>query len=52
MKFNQKIPYIQVKRTIEINKYHRKSLQDTFSKNNREGATQKQSTSKQKKEKI
>ena len=32
MKFNQKIPYIQVKRPIKINKYHLKSLQDTYSK--------------------
>ena len=48
MKFNKKIPYIQVKRPIKINKYHLKSLQDTHSKNTCEGATQKQSTSKQK----
>ena len=48
MKLNLKIPYIQVKRPIKINKYHLKSLQDTYSKNTREGATQKQSTSKQK----
>ena len=48
MKFNLKIPYIQVKRPIKINKYHIKSLQDTYSKNTREGVTQKQSTSKQK----
>ena len=51
MKFNKKIPYIQVKRPIKINKYHLKSLQDTHSKNTCEGATQKQSTSKQKKKK-
>ena len=48
MKFNEKIPYIQVKRPIKINNYHLKSLEDTYSKNTREGATQKQSTSKQK----
>ena len=48
MKFNLKIPYIQVKRSIKINKNHLKSLQDTYSKNTREGGTQKQSTSKQK----
>ena len=52
MKLNLKIPYIQVKRPIKINKYHLKSLQDTFSKSTHKGATQKQSTSKQKKEKI
>ena len=52
MKLNQKIPYIQVKRPIKINKYHLKSLQDTYSKNTREGATQKQSTSKQKKKRY
>ena len=40
---------MQVKTPIKINKYHLKSLQDTYSKNTREGATQKQSTSKQKK---
>ena len=39
---------MQVKRPIKMNKYHLKSLQDTYSKNTREGATQKQSTSKQK----
>ena len=33
---------------MKINKYHLKSLQDTYSKNTYEGATQKQSTSKQK----
>ena len=52
MKLNLKIPYIQVKRPIKINKYHLKSLQDTYSKNNREGATQKQSTNKQKRYKT
>ena len=41
---------IQVKRHTKINKYHLKVLQETYSKNTREGATQKQSTSKQKKE--
>ena len=49
MKLNLKIPYNQVNRPIKINKYHLKSLKDTYSKNTREGATQKQSTSKQKK---
>ena len=49
MKLNLKIPYIQVKRPIKINKYHLKSLQDTYSKNTCERTTQKQSTSKQKK---
>ena len=49
MKLNLKIPYIQVKRPIKINKYHLKILQDTYSRNTREGTTQKQSTSKQKK---
>ena len=38
MKLNLKIPYIQVKRPIKINKFHLKSLEDTNSKNNREGA--------------
>ena len=37
-----------MKRPIKINKYHLKSLQDRYSKNTREGVTQKQSTSKQK----
>ena len=32
MKFMEKIPYIQVKRPVKINKYHLKSLQDTYSK--------------------
>ena len=32
MKLNLKIPYIQVKRPIKINKYHLKRLQDTYSK--------------------
>ena len=32
MKLNQKIPYIEVKRPIEINKYHLKSLPDMYSK--------------------
>ena len=36
MKLNKKIPNIQVKRPIKINKYL-KSLQDTLSKNTREG---------------
>ena len=31
MRLNLKIPYIQVKRPIKINKYHLKSLQDTYS---------------------
>ena len=52
MKINWKIPYIQVKSPIEINKYYLKSLQDTYSKNTREGATQKKSTSKQKKKRY
>ena len=43
---------MQVKRPIKINKYHLKSLPDTYSKNAREGATQKQSTSKQKKKRY
>ena len=43
---------MQVKRPIKMNKYHLKSLQDTYSKNTREGATQKQSTSKQKKKRY
>ena len=38
MNLNSKIPYIQVKRPIKINKFHVKYLQDTYSKNNREGA--------------
>ena len=37
MKLNLKIPYIQVKRPIKINKYHLKSLQDTYSKNKCKG---------------
>ena len=40
---------MQVKTPIKINKYHLKSLQDTYSKNTCERTTQKQSTSKQKK---
>ena len=52
MKINWKIPYIQVKSPIEINKYYLRSLQDTYSKNTREGATQKKSTSKQKKKRY
>ena len=44
--------YIQVKIPIKINKYHLKSLQDTYSKNTREEATQKQSTRKQKKKRY
>ena len=48
MKLNLKIPYIQIKRPIKINK----SLQDTYSKNTQEGATQKQSRSKQKKKRY
>ena len=51
MKLNLKIPYIQVKRLIKINKYL-KILQDTYSKYSRKGATQKQSTSKQKRKEI
>ena len=43
---------MQVKRPIKMNKYHLKSLQDTYSKNTREGATQRQSTSKQKKKRY
>ena len=43
---------MQVKRPIKINKYHLKGLQDMYSKNTREGATQKQSTSKQKKKRY
>ena len=42
---------LKVKRHIKINKYL-KSLQDTYSKNTCEGATQKQSTSKQKKKRY
>ena len=38
MKLNFKNPYTQVKRPIKINKYHLKSLQDTYSKNTRERA--------------
>ena len=30
MKFNLKIPYIQAKKPIKINKYHIKSLQATY----------------------
>ena len=52
MKINLKIPYIQVKRPIKINIYHLKSLQDMYSKNTCEGATKRQSTSKQKKKDI
>ena len=37
MKLNLKIPYIQVKRPIKINKYDLKSLQDTYSKNTHDG---------------
>ena len=40
--------YIQVKRPVKINECHLKNLKDTHSKNTREGAAQKQSTSKQK----
>ena len=29
MKLHKKIPYIQVKRPVKINKYHLKRLQDT-----------------------
>ena len=36
MKLNEKILYIQVKRPIKINKYHVKSLQDTYPKNTHE----------------
>ena len=32
MKLNLKIPYIQVKRPIKINKYHLKSLQERTQK--------------------
>ena len=38
MKLNYKIPYIQVKRPIKINKYHLKSLQGMYSKNTHGGA--------------
>ena len=38
MKLNKRVPYIQVKRPIKINKFYRKSLQDTYSKNTQEGA--------------
>ena len=31
---------MQVKRPIKFNKYHLKGLQDSYSKNSREGATQ------------
>ena len=37
MKSNLKMPYMQVKRPIQINKYRIKSLQDTYSKITREG---------------
>ena len=43
---------MQVKRPVKINKCHLKNLQDTHSKNTHEGATQKQSTSKQKKKRY
>ena len=43
---------MQVKRPTKINKHHLKSLQDTYSKNNGEEATQKQSASKTKKKDI
>ena len=39
---------MQVKRPTRSTKYHLKSLQDTYSKNTRKGATQTQSTRKQK----
>ena len=39
---------MQVKRPTKSTKYHLKSLQDTYSKNTRKGATQTQSTRKQK----
>ena len=52
MKLNLKIPYIQAKWSIKINKYHLKSLKDTYSKNTCKGATQKQSTSNQKKKRY
>ena len=39
MKINLKIPYVQVKRSIKINKYHLKSLQDVYSKNTCQSAT-------------
>ena len=42
---------LKVKRHIKINKYL-KSLQDTYSKNTCEGATQKQSASNQKKKRY
>ena len=38
MELNLRIPHIQVKKPIKINIYHAKSLQDTYSKNTREGA--------------
>ena len=38
MKLNQKIPYIEVRRPIKINKFHLKYFQDPNSKTNREGA--------------
>ena len=43
---------MQVKRPTKINKHHLKSLQDTYSKNNGEEATQKQSASKTKKKRY
>ena len=41
-----------MKRPIKINEYRLKSLQDRYSKNTREGVTQKQSPSKQKKKRY
>ena len=52
MKFNEKISYILVKKPIKINKYRLESLQGTYSKNTDGGATQKQSTSIQKKKRY
>ena len=38
MKLNLKIPYTYKLRPIKRNKYHLKSLQDTYSKNTCQGA--------------
>ena len=37
MKLNLKIPYMQVKRPIKINKHHLKNLQHAYTKIIREG---------------
>ena len=43
---------MQVKRPIKFNKFHLKGLEDTYSKNTREAATEKQRTRKQKKKRY